>query len=95
MSESKKSKEALPPLSVGLDEMMESHRAARWLNLTVPVLLERSKGKGAIIPGAWFGVRLVRYHPRTIIAKMANDAGVPVEVIMASMNIKPVKPSEP
>jgi hypothetical protein len=34
-------------------------------------------------------------HPRTIIAKLANDAGVPVEVIMASMNIKQVKAPDP
>jgi hypothetical protein len=88
-------KEELPPLSVGLDEMMEPARAAQWLNLSVQALLARSRGRGAIIPSVQCGVRLTRYHPRTIIAKMANDAGVPVEVIMASMNVKPVRPSEP
>lgn len=67
-----------------LDQMMETDEAANWLKMNSNKLLDQSKGRGALIPGFWFGDRMVRYNPRTIIAKLAHDAGLPYHVV-ASM----------
>ncbi len=65
--------------------MLPTVEAAKWLNLKPRRLLADSKGKKAKIPGFWINERVVRYHPRTIIAKLAFDAGVPKEAIAASL----------
>ncbi len=71
-----------------LDEMLETPEAAKWLKLKPRRLLADAKGRRAKIPGFWINRRVVRFHPRTIIAKFANDAGVPIEVIGAMFELK-------
>lgn len=66
-----------------LDQMMDTAEAAEWLKINSHNLLRVSKGLNAKIPGFWITDRIVRFHPRTIIVKVAFDAGVPPEVIMS------------
>jgi len=62
--------------------------------VTTRELLKKSKGgKRATIPGFWINERVVRFNPRTIIAKLADDAGVKPEVISAMLNLKIDPPS--
>lgn len=71
-----------------LDQLLETKDAAKWLGMRERDLRARSKGKRAKIPGFWINCQVVRFHPRTILAKLAADAGVDPEVIAASMNLK-------
>ena len=73
--------------TIELDDMLETPAAAKWLGLSVRELLTKSKGRKAKIPAMWLNRRVVRYHPRTIIAKLAVDAGVSPEVIAASLRM--------
>jgi hypothetical protein len=68
--------------------MMETSEAAKWLKINPHQLLNDSKGKDAKIPGFWLSERIIRFHPRTIIAKLAHDAGLPPEVIAAMFGLK-------
>lgn len=72
---------------VRLDALLSTAQAALWLQMTERELLAKSKGRKAKIPAMWLNGRVVRYHPRTILAKLATDAGVPVEIIAASFSI--------
>lgn len=71
-----------------LDAMLDTRQAAKWLGLRERELLAKCKGRKPAIPGFWINRRVVRFHPRTIVAKLAADAGVAVEVITASLNQK-------
>lgn len=64
--------------------MLRTDEAAKWLSMRPRDLLARSKGRNPKIPGFWINRKVVRFHPRTIIAKLAADAGVAPEVIAAS-----------
>lgn len=66
-----------------LDELMETSEAAQWLKINSKQLLTDSKGKNAKIPGFWFSDRVVRFHPRSILAKLAHDAGLSPLLIAA------------
>ena len=72
---------------INLDAMLETPEAAQWLAMSERELLSKCKGRHAAIPGFWLNRRVVRFHPRTILAKLAADAGVKPEVIAASMNM--------
>ena len=70
-----------------LDKFLTSREAAEWLGITQPVLVNKKiKGRNPEIPAFPIGHKSYRYHPRTIIAKLAKDAGVPFDVIAASLN---------
>ncbi|HVU07823.1 MAG TPA: hypothetical protein VHG89_04690 [Verrucomicrobiae bacterium] len=71
-----------------LDEMLETEDAAKWLKIPSRQLLANSKGQNAKIPGFWINQRVVRFHPRTIIAKLAHDAGLPPELVAAMFGLK-------
>ena len=59
----------------------------KWLGITREVLINKKiKGRNPIIPPFRLGNREYKFHPRTIIAKLAKDAGVPFEVIATSLN---------
>lgn len=73
--------------TVGLDDMLETDPAAKWLKMKPRELLLKSKGRNRKVPGFWINKRVVRFNPRTIIAKMASDAGVAPEIIAASFGI--------
>ena len=75
--------------------MLKTEDAAKWLRMKPGELLEKSRGgKRAVIPAFWLNQRVVRYNPRTIIAKLAADAGVSSEVISAMFNLK-IDPPQP
>ncbi len=73
---------------IHLDDMLTVEQAAPWLQLAIPELRAKSRGRRSPIPAFRLNCRVIRYNPRIIIAKLANDAGVLPEVIMASMGIK-------
>lgn len=75
-----------------LDRMLTSTEAAEWMGMSERELLAKSKGRNPSIAGFWFNERVVRFHPRSVIAHMAKNAGItPVEV--ASMFGKPEVPT--
>jgi hypothetical protein len=63
-----------------LDEMMTREQCASWLGVE-PEWLKRNTDK--IVPFKP-GHKTVMYHPRTILAKLAFEAGVPLQIIAAS-----------
>jgi hypothetical protein len=69
-----------------LDKLLTLRECAEWLGLERHALSRRSSGKRAPIPAIRLSKRCVRFHPRTVLVKLAHDAGVPVEVIAASLN---------
>lgn len=74
-----------------LDEMLTAEEAAPWLKTTVRNLHEKSKGHRAQIPAFRSGLKGPRYHPRTIITKMALDAGLSLEAVAASFGLRIVQ----
>lgn len=70
-----------------LDEMLTLEQAAQWLGMNPRVLAQKSRGRKPIIPAFRLGHRLVRFHRRTVIAKLAADAGVSPEVIQKGMGL--------
>ena len=54
-----------------LDKIMTLEECAAWLNMAPSTLAAKSKGTDAPIPGIWINARLVRFHPRTILARFA------------------------
>ena len=71
-----------------LDDLLTTVAAAEWLQMSERELLARSRGQRAAIPAFAIGHRTKRYHPRTILAKLAREAGVPLETISASFGLK-------
>jgi len=68
--------------------MLETPAAAKWLKMTPRQLLAGSRGKRAKIPAFWINKRVVRFHPRTIITKFAQDAGLPFELVASAFNLR-------
>ena len=64
--------------------MLHLDEAAKWLGMKSVELSTRSRSPGGSIPAFRINGKTVRYHPRTIIAKLAHDSGVPLEAIGAS-----------
>ena len=48
-----------------LDQMLEPEAAAKWLGISVEMLMEKYRKQQ--IPGALLGHRTVRFNPRTIV----------------------------
>lgn len=70
-----------------LDAMLTREQCAEWLQITERDLGSKSDGPRPPIPAFRASREMVRYHPRTILAKMARDAGVPLELIAASYGV--------
>jgi hypothetical protein len=66
-----------------LDEMLDREQCAAWLGVTERWLIENADKIVPFRPSH----KSVFYHPRTILAKMAFDAGVPLQIIAASHGI--------
>src|SRR6478672_7382265 len=81
------------PRSVGLDTLLTLEEAAALWRLRPEELSAKSKGRNAKIPGIWINSRLVRFHPRMMFAKVARDNGVPMEVIMGALSVRPLNES--
>ena len=65
--------------------MLELPEAAKWLKMSEREVLAKSKGRSPKIAAYWLNRRVVRFHPRAIIAKMAKDNGAPLEFISAML----------
>lgn len=64
---------------MNLDDFLKPDTAAKWLGISEQDLSRKYRqGK---IPGIKLGHRTVRYHPRTVITKLAMDSGVSPKVI--------------
>ena len=78
------------PRPVDLDTLLTLSEAAALWRLSPEELSAKSKGRGAKIPGIWINARVVRFHPRMMFAKVARDSGVPMDVIMGALNVRPL-----
>ncbi len=76
------------PRPVELDTLLTLEEAAALWRLRPEELSAKSKGRCAKIPGIWINARVVRFHPRMMFAKVARDNGVPMDVIMAALNVQ-------
>jgi hypothetical protein len=76
-----------------LDDFLSVEECSAWLGISVKTLLKKSKGRAPVIPAFRVGHKTLRYHPRTIIAKLAKDSGVHPDVISASFGLMQ-RPSE-
>jgi hypothetical protein len=74
-----------------LDEMLLQEEAAGWLRLTPRQLGKDSSGRKPKIPAFAISRKSKRFHPRTVIAKLARDAGVPMDIIAASFGLTEIK----
>jgi len=54
-----------------LDRMLTPDEAAKWLGLSVPVLLAKQR-KGQI-PGVKLGHKTIRFNPRTVLEKASHE----------------------
>ena len=72
-----------PKYQPQLDEMLTRQQCASWLGVEEE-WLKRNTDK--IVPFKP-GHKTALYHPRTILAKMAFDAGIPLQIIAASHGI--------
>lgn len=74
-----------------LDQLLTLDEAARWLRMRKRDLSARSKGHNPSIPGIWINERVVRFHPRLMLAKMASDSGAPTGIVTAVFSTQEVK----
>lgn len=83
-------KKTVTPGGVELDTLLTLDEAAALWRLRPAELSIKSRGRNAKIPGIWINARVVRFHPRMMFAKVARDNGVPVDVIMAALGVRPL-----
>ena len=67
-----------------LDKLLTLEECAAWLRIERHALSRKSSGRRAAIPAIRNGRSFIRFHPRTVLAKFAHDAGLSPEVIAAS-----------
>jgi hypothetical protein len=72
---------------MNLDDMLTRKEAAAWLRLSERQLVARTLGRRPKIPAFRLSRECLLFHPRTIIAKLATDAGVAPEIIQTSLCI--------
>lgn len=68
---------------IGLDDLLDSRQAGAWLGLSERELLAKSKGHDPKILAYRLNQRLVRWHPRAVLTKMASEAGLSPQLIAA------------
>jgi hypothetical protein len=73
---------------VDLDKLLTLGECADWLRMGRHTLTARSTGRNAQIPAIRLSRQIVLFHPRTILVKLAKDAGVSPEVIAASLKLE-------
>jgi len=72
--------------SMNLDKPLTLDECARWLRLRPRDVAAKARGLRPKIPAIRLGRKTLRFHPRTILAKFAADAGVPLAVVQASFS---------
>jgi hypothetical protein len=70
-----------------LDDLLTRDQCAEWLQVEARYLAEDAMEVKPKIPVFRPSRKVVRYHPRTILSKLAREAGVPMEVIAASYGL--------
>jgi hypothetical protein len=68
---------------MNLDQMITADECAKWLGVTRRVLLSKCRGRRPVIPGFWINRRVVRFHPRTVLAALSRRAGLKEDLIDA------------
>jgi len=71
-----------------LDYLLTPAECAEWLRIDRATLSRHSQGRQPRVPAIRAGGQTVRYHPRTILAKFASEAGMSPEAVAASLNQK-------
>jgi hypothetical protein len=71
-----------------LDELLTLEQAASAWGMEPRELSAKTKGNNPTIPGIWINQRVVRFHPRAMLAHAAANSGVKPEVIAAMFNLK-------
>lgn len=56
-----------------LDRFLTLEECAEWLKMSPVTLAAKSKGADATIPGVWINARVVRFHPRTVLERLASQ----------------------
>jgi hypothetical protein len=86
MSEQTLTQEICPgaATNVDLDKLMDLDEFSQFIGLNKTKITPHTKGRNPKIPAIWINERVVRFHPRTVLAKFAADAGVRMEIIAAS-----------
>lgn len=75
----------IPP-APRLDDLLTMEQMAAWWQLDVHAIAPKCKGPRARIPAFWLNQRVVRFHPRTIIAKLASERGLSDGLIAAMLS---------
>jgi hypothetical protein len=73
-------------IPIYLDGLYTRDEAAQWLRMAPRKLAELSRGRRPRIPSVRISNKIVLYHPRTILAKYAEDQGVKPATIAASFS---------
>jgi hypothetical protein len=74
---------------IQLDDLLTLEECSEWIGLNKRDLSAKSKGRRAVIPGFWINRKVVRFHPRTVLAKLARESGVPESLIAAAFSFNP------
>lgn len=82
------------PKTYNLDSLLTLEEAAALLQMSPKTLAAKSKGRRAPIPGIWINRRVVRFHPRMMLAKAAHDNGMPLDLIAATLNVRALQLEE-
>ena len=67
-----------------LDQLLTLKECSAWLRLNERDLSEKSRGRRAVVPAVRLNRKVLRFHPRTILAKFASEAGLSPELIGAA-----------
>jgi hypothetical protein len=76
------------PAFTNLDSLLTLEEAAAIWRMEPRELSAKSKGRNPSIPGIWINKRVVRFHPRAMLAHAAASGGVKPEVVSAMFNLK-------
>lgn len=66
-----------------LDRIVDATEMAMILKMRKRELLEHCKGRNPKIPAIRFNEKVLRFHVRSVLAKMAVDSGLSVELVGA------------
>jgi hypothetical protein len=72
--------------TIQLDAMLTKEQAAEWLQIPLWQLMK--KHQAGIIPGFKVGNKIIRWHPRSVIAKLARNAGNSPQNIAAMFGLE-------
>jgi hypothetical protein len=78
-----------------LDDLINLEQVSAWLSISPQTVLQKSKGRNPEIPAVRIGARILRWHPRTLLAKWAIEGGLSdATVAVAFSQVKLTLPPE-